>query len=142
MISTPLIQARVARKLSLIALGLAGVVFLSAMALVAYSAVELARFSRAETRRAVFIHVAGQSLEPGVNVAPDRPGGIAGPSRLHRDEGGADRTRAVPSGGRHLGHLPSRRNRRAIRLEVRDERIARVTRDGKDARARRWRARC
>src|SRR5215813_12390526 len=33
-----------------------------------YSAIELARFERADARRATFIYAAGQSLAPGVQV--------------------------------------------------------------------------
>src|SRR5262245_59788147 len=56
------------RKLSVLGLGVAAVAALSAMTLVAYSTVELARFKRAETQRAVVIESAGQVLEPGVSV--------------------------------------------------------------------------
>src|SRR4030095_2491414 len=55
----------------------------------AYSAVELARFERADARRATFIYAAGQSLAPGTNV--QRIGLAATLSRL-----GYTETRAAP----------------------------------------------
>ena len=127
-----MIKVLYARKVAIIGLGLAGVVFLSAMALVAYSTVELSRFSRAETQRAVFIHSAGQALEPGVSVRAIDLAGILG--RL-----GYTETKAAPTapgqyrraGGIwdiHLREEPAR-----VGLEVRGERIARVTRDGKES---------
>ena len=127
-----MMRALFARKLSIIGLGLAGIVFLSAMALVAYSTVELARFGRAETQRAVFIHSAGQALEPGVSVRAIDLAGIL--ARL-----GYTETKAAPTapgqyrraGGIWDIHL--REESARIRLEVRGERIARVTRDGKEA---------
>src|SRR5262244_4344045 len=55
----------------------------------AYSAVELARFERADARRATFIYAAGQSLAPGVQV--QRVGLAATLVRL-----GYTETRATP----------------------------------------------
>jgi len=127
-----MVKALFGRKLSIIGLGLAGIVFFSAMALVAYSTVELSRFSRAETQRAVFIHSAGQALEPGVSVrAIDLPGILA---RL-----GYTETKAAPTapgqyrraGG--IWDIYLREESARVGLEVRGERIARVTRDGKEA---------
>jgi len=127
-----MIKALYARKLSIVALGLAGALCLSAMALVAYSTVELARFGHAETQRAVFIHSAGQALEPGVSVrAIDLVGILA---RL-----GYTETKAVPTASgqyRRAGgawDIYLREEAARIGLEVSGERIARVTRDGKEA---------
>ena len=107
-----MIKALYARKLSIIGLGLAGVVFLSAMALVAYSTVELSRFSHAETQRAVFIHSAGQALEPGVSVRPiDLAGTLA---RLKYAETGRPRPRPGSTAARAAsGTSTSARRRRA-----------------------------
>ena len=126
-----MIKALYARKLSIIGLGVAGVVFLSAMALVAYSTVELSRFSHAETQRAVFIHSAGQALEPGVSVRAIDLAGIL--ARL-----GYTETKAAPTapgqyrraGG--IWDIYLREEAARVGLEVRGERIARVTRDGKE----------
>src|SRR5262245_8678050 len=103
----------------------------------AYSAIELARFERADARRATFIYAAGQSLAPGTHV--QRIGLAATLSRL-----GYTETRAVP-------HSPGQFRRvgadwelvprgteepgsRAalVRLHVIDERIQRVTRAGQE----------
>jgi hypothetical protein len=71
-------RALLRRKPIIVSLGVAGSLLLSVMALVASSTVELRRFERAETRRAVFIHAAGQALAPGTSVrAIDLPGTLA-----------------------------------------------------------------
>src|SRR2546429_8759035 len=59
------------RRSTLVALGLAGVGGLALLALLVYSAVELARFDRVETRRAALVYAAAQALAAGVqaNVA-------------------------------------------------------------------------
>ena len=126
-----MIKALYARKLSIVGLGLAGVVFLSAMALVAYSTVELSRFGHAETQRAVFIHSAGQALGPGVSVrAIDLQGVLA---RL-----GYTETKAAPTApgqyrrGGGVWDIYLREEAARVGLEVRGERIARVIRDGKE----------
>ena len=127
-------RALLPRKPTIVGLGLAGALLLSAMALVAYSTVELVRFERVETRRAVFIHAAGQALAPGTSVrAIDLPGTLA---RL-----GYTETKTAPTAPgqyRRAGGVWDiflREERSRARLEVRGERIARVTRDGKDAEA-------
>jgi penicillin-binding protein 1B len=53
---------------ALIILGFGLATALAATALVAYTAVELGRFQRVETRRTTAIHAAGQALAPGMNV--------------------------------------------------------------------------
>jgi penicillin-binding protein 1B len=129
-----MIKALAARKLSIVGivgLGMAGVVLLSAMALVAYSTVELSRFGHAETRRAVFIHSAGQALEPGVSVRAIDLAGIL--ARLgYTETKGAP---AAPGQYRRAGGIWDiylREEAARVGLEVRGERIARVTRDGKE----------
>jgi penicillin-binding protein 1B len=57
-----------AGTLVLVALGLVVATVLAATALVTYTAVELARFQRAETRRTTVVLAAGQTLAPGMNV--------------------------------------------------------------------------
>src|SRR5262245_35225921 len=57
-----------AGTLVLVALGLVVATVVAATALVTYTAVELARFQRAETRRTTIVLAAGQTLAPGMNV--------------------------------------------------------------------------
>jgi penicillin-binding protein 1B len=103
----------------------------------AYSAIELARFERADARRATFIYAASQSLAPGTHV--QRIGLAATLSRL-----GYTETRAAPSSPgqfRRVGSdwelVPREAEDRGgkaalVRLHVVDERIERVTRAGQD----------
>src|SRR5262249_32946496 len=97
-----------------------------------YSAVELARFERADARRATFIYAAGQSLAPGIYV--QRIGLAATLSRL-----GYAETRAIPASPGQFRRVGSdwelvprgieERGSKAglVRLHVVDERIQRVT---------------
>jgi len=103
-----------------------------------YSAIELARFERADARRATFVYASGQSLAPGIHV--QRIGLAATLARL-----GYTETRAVPpspglfrraAGGwdiflRGPGEM-SPGGARLVRLDVVDDRIARVTSAGQD----------
>lgn len=120
------------KKLSVIGIGTAAVLFVTVMALVAYSTVELARFERAEIRRAVFIHAAGQALEPGTSVrAIDLPGTLA---RLGYAE--TKVTPTAPGQFRRAGgawDISLREEASRVRLEMRGDRIARVLVDGKEA---------
>jgi penicillin-binding protein 1B len=103
-----------------------------------YSAIELSRFERADARRATFIYAAGQSLAPGVHV--QRVGLPATLARL-----GYVETRATPpSPGlfrRFAGtweiYLRAGEDAGAalVRLQVVDDRIAKVTRAGQDVAA-------
>src|SRR5215470_5923677 len=100
-----------------------------------YSAIELARFERADARRATFIYAAGQSLAPGVQV--QRVGLAATLARL-----GYTETRATPvspgsfrrAGGSWdiylRGHGEIGAGGALVRLQIVDERIAKVTRAG------------
>jgi penicillin-binding protein 1B len=96
---------------------------------VIYAGIELARFERSETRRAVFVYAAGQRLAPGVNVrAVDLAGTLA---RL-----GYVETRAQVTGPgqfRRAGNVWDillRDERSIVRLEMADQRIARVVKNG------------
>jgi len=100
-----------------------------------YSSLALARFERVEERRATFVYAAAQPLVAGVHVRRvDLAGALA---RLKY----ADSRAATPAPGQfrrvgstweiHLrgaGESPAQR----VRVETRDERIVRVTRDGHD----------
>jgi len=102
-----------------------------------YSAIELARFERADARRATFIYAAGQSLAPGVQV--QRVGLAATLARL-----GYTETRATPvspgsfrrAGGSWdiylRGHSEIGAGGALVRLQIVDERIAKVTRAGQE----------
>jgi penicillin-binding protein 1B len=103
-----------------------------------YSAIELARFERADARRATFIYASGQSLAPGVHV--QRVGLAATLGRL-----GYTETRTAPPSPGHFrraggswdiylrgsdeaGGAPAE----LVRLQIVEERITQVTRAGQD----------
>jgi len=99
-----------------------------------YSAIELSRFERADARRATFIYAAGQPLAPGVHV--QRVGLPATLARL-----GYAETRATPpspglfrrSAGTWEIYLRAGEDAAAlVRLQVVDDRIAKLTRAGQD----------
>ncbi len=102
-----------------------------------YSAIELARFERADARRATFIYAAGQSLAPGIHVPR-----IALAATLARL--GYVETRAAPTSPGHFRRIAGdwelflrgpeelSGNAQFVRLHVLDDRIARITRDGQD----------
>jgi penicillin-binding protein 1B len=103
-----------------------------------YSAIELQRFERADARRATFIYAAGQPLAPGMHV--QRVGLPATLARL-----GYVETRATPpspglfrrSAGTWEIYLRAGEDAGAalVRLQVVDDRIAKVTRAGQDVAA-------
>ena len=116
---------------SALAVGLAALVLLPAALVVVYSSIELARFAHLEGRRAVVIYAAGQSLAPGVHVRLiDLAGALA---RLGYVE---TRNLPVAPGQFHrttaAWNIFPRDGKGQIGLEIRAERIARVTREGKD----------
>jgi penicillin-binding protein 1B len=103
-----------------------------------YSAIELARFERADARRATFIYASGQALAPGVHV--QRVGLSATLARL-----GYTETRSTPpspglfqrSGGNWDIYLRGSDDAGAggtglVRLQIVDDRITKVTRAGQD----------
>jgi penicillin-binding protein 1B len=113
-----------------------GVVIASAVsAPFVYSAVELARFERADARRATFIYAAPQPLAPGVQI--QRVGLAATLARL-----GYTETRATPpapglfrrAAGSWEIYLRATDDAaaRLVRLDVADDRITKVTRAGQD----------
>jgi len=118
-------------KSSARAFGLAGLVLLPVTMVAVYSSIELARFARVEARRAVIVYAAGQTLGPGVHVRLIDLGGTL--ARL-----GYVETRNVPTAPgqfrRTAGewNIFPRDGKGRIGLEIRGERITRVTRDGKD----------
>jgi penicillin-binding protein 1B len=102
-----------------------------------YSVVELARFERADARRATFIYATAQSLAPGIHV--QRIALAATLARL-----GYVETRAAPSSPGHFRRIggdwevylrgldEGSGGAQLVRLHVVDDRIARVTREGQD----------
>jgi len=123
------------RRALRIALALAAVVALALVALVVYSAVELARFDRVEARRAALVYAMPQPLAAGVHVKLTDLAGTL--TRLSYTE-----TRGEPDPGHfrrvgnsweiHLRGLSGLSSAQRVRIEVRDDRIVRVTRDGRD----------
>jgi len=114
-----------------LALGLAGLILVLMLAVIVYSTIELARFERLESRRAVVVYAAGQTLSGGTNVRMielagtlgrlgyvETRGMLAARGQFHRTGGSWDIV--LRDGGGRVG------------LELQGERIARVTRDGKD----------
>jgi penicillin-binding protein 1B len=123
------------RRILQIVLALAAVMGLALVALVVYSAVELARFDRVETRRAALVYAMPQPLAAGVHVKlADLTGTL---TRLSYTE-----TRGEPDPGHfrrigntweiHLRGLAGLSSAQRVRVEVRDDRIVRVMRDGRD----------
>ena len=116
-----------------------GVVIASAVcAPFVYSAIELARFERADARRATFIYASGQSLAPGVHV--QRVGLAATLARL-----GYTETRSVPPSPGHFRRTggswdiylrgseeTGTGSAQLVRLQMVDDRITKVTRAGQD----------
>jgi len=126
------------RYLSLRVIGLAAalVVGVAGLALVSYSWAELARFERVEARRTAFVYAAPQPLAVGVHVRHADLAGIL--TRLHYTE-----TRDAPQApGQYqrrpnewqitLRGLPGAGEAQRVKLQLKDDRIVRVTRDGRD----------
>jgi penicillin-binding protein 1B len=114
------------------ALGVAGCVLLLGIAAAVYSSIELVRLERVERRAAVVIYAAGQTLSRGVHVGMiDLAGTLA---RL-----GYTETQAQPTAAGQYRRTATaceivrRDGQGRIGLDIRDERIARVTLDGADA---------
>ncbi len=133
-VMTSLWRRRPRRRLVVVALA-AGVVLVAlAGALAIHSWLMLSRFARAEARRSTLVYASPQALAPGINVrGVDLAGTLA---RLKYVE-----SRGVPATPgqwrrtagaweihvRGADGVPPQR----IRLELRDERITRLTRDGR-----------
>jgi penicillin-binding protein 1B len=125
------------RRWALVGLGLLTGVGLLLVALVIYTATELRRFERAETRRGTLVYAGGQWVGPGVNLrVVDLAGSLArlryaesrgrprGPGQFQRR---ADGWEIVLRTGAEGG----RREPQRVRLETRDDRIVDVQVDGK-----------
>lgn len=119
-----------------VTLVIAGALVLALMVVVAYTAIELSRFQRVESRRTTLVYAAGQQLLPGVNVRTIDLAGtlrrlkykevqapVTTPGQFRREadawelylKGAEDGKQGVPT---------------RVRLELEGERIGRVLRDG------------
>jgi penicillin-binding protein 1B len=123
-------------RLTLRRVGLAGAIVagLAFLALIVYSWVELARFERVEARRTAFVYAAAQPLAPGVHVRlADLYGTL---TRLHYTEtkdapkAPGQFRRGTGSWDVSLRGLAGAGGAQRVHLELKDERIVRVTRDG------------
>ena len=125
------------KRWHLVGLGLAGGALLLVVALVVYTATELRRFERVETRRGTLVYAAGQWLGPDVSLRAvdfsaslarlryvETRGRPATPGQFQRRPDGWEIVlRAAPGSGR--------REPQRIRLEAWDDRITRVLVDGR-----------
>jgi penicillin-binding protein 1B len=115
----------------LVALGVAGFLSILAITVAVYSTVELRRFAKTDVRRATFVYAAGQPLARGVHVGRiDLAGALArlGYAEVRRFPNAPGQFRRAAG----AWDIYARTADRPIHLDVADERIARVTREGKD----------
>jgi penicillin-binding protein 1B len=127
------------RKWFLAGAVLAAIVVLAFTGLATYSLLELGRFERAEARRTTFVYAAGQPLAPGVHVRLVDLTGTLGRLRYTEVRGApkapgqfsrrADAWEIYLRGVEGVGNT---REAYRLRLDVRGDRIVRVTRDGRD----------
>lgn len=122
---------------TLVGLALVATAGLLATALVVYTAIELRRFEKADTRRGTLVYAGGQWLGPGVSLrAVDFAGSLERlryvemrsrplhPGQFQRRSDGWEiLLRATPENGR--------REPQRLRLEIREDRIVRVVADGR-----------
>ncbi|HEU4370677.1 MAG TPA: PBP1A family penicillin-binding protein [Methylomirabilota bacterium] len=123
------------RRLRMLGLGLAGLLALFVLGLGVYSFLALARFERVEARRATYVYAAPQVLAAGVHVRRADLAGTLARLKYVESRGAPD----APGQYRRAGaawdiHLRGAAGAAAqrVRVEVRDDRIARVLRDGHD----------
>ncbi len=118
-----------------LALGVAGLIVVLLLALVTYSSVALSRFARVESRRATYVYAAAQPLIPGLQVRRiDLTGTLA---RLKYAE-----SRGAPSAPGQYRRAGSSWDiflrggagvaPQLVRVEVHDDRITRISREGHD----------
>ncbi|MBI4634741.1 MAG: PBP1A family penicillin-binding protein [Candidatus Rokubacteria bacterium] len=129
-LGTALTHLRGAGFCSRTALTLAALGALAGAALVIYTAVELARFDRADARRVTFVYAAGQSLAADMNV---RAIDLAGTLRRLRYVETRTRPRAPGEYRREASgwDVFVRGEPSPFRVELEGDRIGRVTRDGR-----------
>jgi penicillin-binding protein 1B len=118
-----------------LALGVAGLIVVLLLALVTYSSVALSRFARVESRRATYVYAAAQPLIPGLQVRridltgtlahlkyAESRGAPSAPGQYRRAGSSWD---IFLRGG--AGVAPQ-----LVRVEVHDDRITRISREGHD----------
>jgi penicillin-binding protein 1B len=118
-----------------LALGVAGLIVVLLLALVTYSSVALSRFARVESRRATYVYAAAQPLIPGLQVRridltgtlarlkyAESRGAPSAPGQYRR--AGSSWDIFLRGGG---GVAPQ-----LVRVEVHDDRITRISREGHD----------
>jgi penicillin-binding protein 1B len=124
-----------AHGLRLAGLAVAALLVVLLLALVGYSTVALARFERVEARRATYVYAGPQPLVPGVHVRRIDLLGTLARLKYVEVRGGPTAPgqfrRAGPAWDLYLRGGPASEAQH-VRLEVHDERITRVTRDGHD----------
>jgi penicillin-binding protein 1B len=124
------------RRVAVVLLVFVALVAFAVVSLTVYSAVELARFDRVEARRAALVYAMPQALAVGVHVKiadlagtltrlsyTETRGEPAMPGQFRRIGAGWDI---------HLRGLPGLGAAQRVLVDVRDDRIVRVTREGRD----------
>ena len=123
-----------ARRLRLVGLAAGALLIFLVLALVGYSTVALSRFERVEARRATYVYAGPQPLVAGVNVRRTDLAGTLARLKYVETRG----TPAAPGQYRRAGNAWDIHLRGAggaaqrVRLEVHDDRITRVTRNGNE----------
>lgn len=124
------------RLVAVVAVGIVALVAVTLIVLSVYSAVELARFDRVEARRAALIYATPQALAAGVQI---KIADVAGTlTRLSYTETRGEPTRpgqfrrTASAWDIYLRGLPGLSPAQRVALDVRDDRIVRVTRNGRD----------
>src|SRR6266851_10356930 len=123
---------------STITVAVVAVIVLIIVSLVSYTGVQLARFERTDARRSMAVYAAPQPLQPGLNIKRADLGLILGRLRYVEMKGSPSGpgqfTRSPAAWEIHLrandpntGGSP-----RIVRLELRGDRVARVTHNGRD----------
>jgi penicillin-binding protein 1B len=132
------LRSRLPSNRILVVIGLVAVAAVMATTVVAYSALELARFARAELARSTVVYASGQSLAPGTHVGQVALAatlahlGYAETRTRPAEPGQFQRTAAaweiVLRGQEETGVTRGSR----LRLVTEGDRVARVLRDGRD----------
>ena len=129
-------RARGSGTFRLVTLVVAAVLILSLISVGVYTAIELSRFQRVESRRTTLVYAAGQQLVPGVNVRTIDLAGtlhrlkykevqapVTTPGQFRREADAWELYLRGVEDGKDRGPM-------RVRLELEGERIARLLRDG------------
>jgi penicillin-binding protein 1B len=119
---------------STVTLAVVVVAALLVLSLASYTGVQLARFERTDARRTMVVYAAPQALAPGLDVKRIDLAGMLGRLRYVEVKGAPGPGQFRRAGASWDIHLRGDRAApRLVRLEVRGDRIARVTENGRDA---------